>query len=43
MDPVHRKVLANKPSEIMKRISNPVVLSVYLKSIFSPADLEEIE
>ena len=43
MDPVHRKVLANKSSEIMKRISNPVVLSAHLKTIFTPADLEEIE
>jgi len=43
MDPVHRKVLENKSSEIMKRISNPVVLSAHFKTIFSPADLEEIE
>ena len=43
MDPVHRKVLANKSSEIMKRISNPVVLSAHLKTIFTPADVEEIE
>ena len=43
MDPIHKKVVANKTSEIMKRISNPVVLSTHLKTIFSTADLEEIE
>lgn len=43
MDPIHKKVLANKTSEIMKRISIPVVLSSHLKAIFSTADLEEIE
>lgn len=43
MDPIHKKVLANKTSEIMKRISNPVVLSAHLKTIFSTGDLEEIE
>ena len=42
MDPIHRKVLANKTSEIMEQISNPVVLSSHLKTIFSAADLEEI-
>ena len=44
MDPIHKKVLANKTSEIMKRISNPVVLShAHFKKIFSTGDLEEIE
>ena len=43
MDPIHKKVLANKTSEIMKRISNPVFLSAHLKTIFSTGDLEEIE
>ncbi|CAH3190555.1 unnamed protein product, partial [Porites evermanni] len=43
MDPIHKKVLANKTSEIMKSISSPVNLSGYLKSIFSTGDLEEIE
>ena len=43
MDPIYKKALANKTSEIMKRISNPVVLSAHLKTIFSTADLEEIE
>ena len=43
MDPIHKKVLANKTSEIMKRISNPVILSAHLKTIFSTGDLEEIE
>ena len=43
MDPIHKKVLASKTSEIMKRISNPVILSVRLKKIFSTGDLEEIE
>ena len=43
MDPIHKKVLANKTSEIMRRISNPVVLSTHLRAIFSTADLEEIE
>ena len=43
MDPIHKKVLANKTSEIMKRISNPLVLSLHLKTIFSIEDLEEIE
>ena len=43
MDPITKKALANKTSEIMKRISNPVVLSAHLKTIFSTADLEEIE
>ena len=42
MDPIHKKVLANKTSEIMKRISNPVVLSAHLKTIFSAVDMEEI-
>ena len=43
MDPIHKKVLANKTSEIMKRISNPVILSAHLKTIFSTGDLEEIK
>ena len=43
MDPIHKKVLANKTSEIMKRVSNPGVLLAHLKTIFSPADTEEIE
>ncbi|CAH3016094.1 unnamed protein product, partial [Porites evermanni] len=43
MDPFHKKVLANKTSEIMKRISNPLVLSAHLKTIFSFGDFEEIE
>lgn len=43
MDPIHKKVLANKTSEIMKSISSPITLSGYLKSIFSTADVEEIE
>ena len=43
MDPIHKKVLANKTYEIMKRISNPVVLSAHLRAIFSTGDLEEIE
>ena len=43
MDPIHKMVLANKTSEIMKRISNPEVLSAHLKTIFSSGDLEEIE
>ena len=43
MDPIHKKVLANKTSELMKRISNPLVLSAHLKTIFSFGDLEEIE
>ena len=43
MDPIHKKVLANKTSEIMKRVSNPGMLVAHLKTIFSPADAEEIE
>ena len=43
MDPIHKKVLANKTSEIMKRISAPITLSGHLRNIFSTADLEEIE
>lgn len=43
MDPIHRKVLANKTSQIVTRISNPVVLSAHLRAIFSTADLEEIK
>ena len=43
MDPIHKKVLANKTFEIIKRISNPVVLSAHLRAIFSTGDLEEIE
>ena len=43
MDPIHKKVLANKTFEIMKRISNPVVLSAHLRPIFSTADWEEIK
>lgn len=43
MDPIHKKVLSNKTSEIMKRISDPVVLSLLLKQIFSFGDVEEIK
>ena len=43
MDPIHKKVLASKTSEIMKRISNPVILSAHLETIFTTGDLEEIE
>ncbi|CAH3023725.1 unnamed protein product [Porites evermanni] len=43
MDPIHKKVLANKTSDIMKRVSNPGILVAHLKTIFSPADTEEIE
>ena len=43
MDPIHKEVLANMTSEIMERISNPLLLSAHLRVIFSIADLEEIE
>ncbi|KAM7439394.1 hypothetical protein ABFA07_011269 [Porites harrisoni] len=44
MDPIHKKVLANKTSEIMKRVSHPEMLAAgHLKTIFSAADAEEIE
>ena len=43
MDPTHKKVLANKTSEIMKRVSQPDLLaSGHLKTIFSTGDVEEI-
>ncbi|KAJ7391075.1 hypothetical protein OS493_020095 [Desmophyllum pertusum] len=41
MDPIHRRVLANKTTTIMGRIS-PTVFSVYLKQIFSTSDMEGI-
>ena len=43
MDPIHRRVLANKTSVIMERITNPVILSGYLKIVFSSTDEEEIK
>ena len=43
MDPTHKKVLANKTSEIMKRVSQPDLLAAgHLKPIFSAGDVEEI-
>lgn len=43
MDPIHKKVLANKTGLIMERISNPVVLSGHLAVLFSTSDKEEID
>lgn len=43
MDPVHKKVLARKTSEIMGRVTNPVVLSGYLSTLFNNSDKEEIK
>ena len=42
MDKIHREVLAKKTTDIMGRISNPRVFSVYLREIFSAADIEAI-
>ena len=42
MDPIHKKVLAKKSSVIMERVSNPVVLSGYLSTLFNNSDKEEI-
>ena len=42
MDPIHKKVLAKKTSVIMERVSNPVVLSGYLSTLFNNSDKEEI-
>ena len=43
MDPVHKKVLARKTSVIMESVSNPVVLSGYLSTLFNASDKEEIK
>lgn len=43
MDPIHKKVLAHKTSEIAGRISSPVVLSGFLSRVFSKSDKEEIQ
>ncbi|XP_068679726.1 uncharacterized protein [Montipora foliosa] len=43
MDSLHKKVLCNKTSSIMLRISNPTVLSAFLSHIFTSSDKEEIE
>ena len=43
MDPVHKKVLARKTFVIVERVSNPVVLSGYLSTLFNASDKEEIE
>lgn len=42
MDSLHKKVLCNKTSAIMLRISNPTVLAAFLSHIFTPSDKEEI-
>ena len=42
MDPVHRRVLANKTTRIMNRITSPTVFSAYLSPIFTSSDMEEI-
>ena len=43
MDPIHKEVLTNMTSEIVERISHPLLLLAYLRVILSIADLEEIE
>ena len=42
MDPIHRRVLANKTTRIMNRITSPSVFSAHLSPIFSSSDMEEI-
>ncbi|XP_068750368.1 uncharacterized protein [Montipora capricornis] len=42
MDSLHKKVLCNKTSAIMLRISNPSVLAAFLSRIFTSSDKEEI-
>ena len=43
MDPIHKEVLTNMTSEIVERISHPLLLFAHLRVILSFADLEEIE
>ena len=43
MDEIHKKVLSNKTVVIMQRITNPVVLSAYLATVFTLSDREEID
>ena len=43
MDQIHKKVLSNKTVVIMQRITNPVVLSAYLATVFTLSDREEID
>ena len=43
MDPIHRKVLANKTKEIVETLSNPVdMANVSLKTLFSESDRQAI-
>ena len=43
MDEIHKEVLSNKTVVIMQRITNPVVLSAYLATVFTLSDREEID
>lgn len=43
MDPIHKEVLTNMTSEIVERISHPLLLFAHLRVILSITDLEEIE
>ena len=43
MDKIHKKVLSNMTVVIMQRITNPVILSGCLSSVFTASDKEEIE
>ena len=43
MDQIHKKVLSNMSVVIMQRITNPVILSACLSTVFTASDREEIE